>query len=60
MDYPIEFVEMPEHLKGRYQYFTEAKMEKLRKVGYSDNFFTLEEGVKDYVVNYLSKEDQYL
>lgn len=60
LDYPIDFVEMPEHLKGRYQYFTEAKMDKLRKVGYTDKFFTLEEGVKDYVINHLSKEDQYL
>jgi ADP-L-glycero-D-manno-heptose 6-epimerase len=56
----IEFVPMPEDLRGRYQYFTEAKMEKLKKAGYTKRFHTLEEGVADYVNNYLSKEDIYL
>jgi len=56
----VEFVPMPEDLRGRYQYFTEAKMEKARKAGYLDKFYSLEEGVYDYVVNYLSKEDKYL
>ncbi len=56
----IEFVPMPEDLRGRYQYFTEASMNKLKKAGYKKEFYTLEEGVKDYVVNYLSKEDPYL
>jgi ADP-L-glycero-D-manno-heptose 6-epimerase len=35
-------------------------MDKLKKAGYTDEFFTLEEGVKDYVQNYLVKEDSYL
>ena len=56
----IEFVPMPEDLRGRYQYFTEARMEKLKKAGYTKRFHTLEEGVADYVINYLSKEDIYL
>ncbi|MGL4687223.1 MAG: ADP-glyceromanno-heptose 6-epimerase [Fusobacteriaceae bacterium] len=56
----IEFVPMPEDLRGRYQYFTEASMNKLKKSGYKKEFYTLEEGIKDYVVNYLSKEDPYL
>ncbi|SJZ97287.1 ADP-L-glycero-D-manno-heptose 6-epimerase [Cetobacterium ceti] len=55
----IEFVPMPEDLRGKYQYFTEASMEKLKKAGYTKKFYTLEEGVKDYV-EYLSKEDRYL
>lgn len=56
----IEFVPMPMDLRGKYQYFTEAKMEKLIKSGYTQKFYTLEEGVKDYVQNYLAKEDSYL
>ena len=56
----IKFVDMPEDLRGKYQYFTEAKMEKLKKAGYKNSFTSLEEGVKDYVQNYLMKEDKYL
>ncbi len=56
----IEFTPMPEDLRGRYQYFTEAAMNKLVKAGYTEKFHTLEEGVKDYVQNYLAKEDSYL
>jgi len=56
----IEYIPMPEDLQGRYQYFTQATMEKLRKAGYKNEFYTLEEGVADYVTNYLSKEDIYL
>ncbi len=51
----IEFKEMPESLKEKYQYYTEANMKKLRSVGYTKEFFSLEDGVKDYVINYLSK-----
>lgn len=49
----IRYVEMPENLKGKYQYYTQAEMEKLRGVGYKDDFCSLEEGVMDYVRNYL-------
>lgn len=49
----IEFIEMPETLRGKYQYFTEAKMDKLRAAGYTAPFATLEEGVKSYVDEYL-------
>ena len=56
----IKFVDMPEDLRGKYQYFTEAKMEKLKKAGYNAGFTSLEEGIKDYVQNYLMKEDKYL
>ncbi|MBS9775944.1 MAG: ADP-glyceromanno-heptose 6-epimerase [Fusobacterium sp.] len=56
----IEFIPMPEDLRGKYQYFTEAKNEKIRKIGYTKKLSTLEEGVYDYVVNYLVKEDSYL
>lgn len=49
----IEFIDMPEHLKGKYQYFTEAETTKLRAAGYTKSFTSLEDGVADYVQNYL-------
>ena len=49
----IEYMEMPEVLRGRYQYFTQADMGKLRKVGYAKAFTSLENAVKDYC-GYLS------
>jgi len=52
----IEYIDMPEHLRDKYQYFTEAKIDKLRNVGYNLPFRTLESGVDDYVKNYLYKE----
>ena len=51
----ITFVPTPVDIRDKYQYFTEAKMEKLNKIGYHKPFSTLEEGVEDYVKNYLSK-----
>lgn len=53
----IEYIEMPEHLRTRYQYHTEADM-AWRKTG--KGFMSLEEGIKDYVQNYLTQEDPYL
>lgn len=50
----IEFIDMPEDLRETYQYFTEANMQKLQKAGFTNHFFTLEEGVDDYVRNYLT------
>jgi len=49
----IEFVDTPIDIRDKYQYFTEANMSKLIKTGYSKPFHTLEEGVADYVKNYL-------
>ena len=51
----IRFIEMPETLRPKYQYFTEAKMDKLREAGYREEFYSLEDGVMDYVRNYLAK-----
>ena len=56
----IEFIPMPEDLRGRYQYFTQATMEKLKRAGYTKEFHSLEDGIKDYVQNYMAKEDPYL
>ncbi len=55
----IEFIDTPEDIRESYQYFTEAKMEKLHKAGYTDGFRSLEEGVPEYVTQYLSKERIY-
>ena len=54
MDKPekISFIDMPEALKGKYQYFTQAEMTKLRGVGYARPFTSLEAGVDDYIRNY--------
>jgi ADP-L-glycero-D-manno-heptose 6-epimerase len=55
----IEFVDMPEDIKDKYQYFTEANMAKLRAAGYTEPFSSLEEGVADYVKNYLLPSNNY-
>ena len=52
-DSNIRFIEMPEILRDKYQYFTEAKIDKLRHAGYTNEFFALEDAVKDYVTQYL-------
>jgi ADP-L-glycero-D-manno-heptose 6-epimerase len=49
----IEYIDTPEDIRNKYQYFTEAKMAKLRNIGYSKEFLPLEQGVHDYVKNYL-------
>lgn len=49
----IEFVDMPLDIRENYQYFTEAKMDKLRSIGYDAEFTSLEAGVADYVQHYL-------
>ena len=49
----ISFVPTPEDIREKYQYFTEASMEKLRSIGYSLDFYSLEAGIEDYVKNYL-------
>lgn len=49
----IEWIEIPEDIRDKYQYFTEANMQKLRSIGYSKSFYSLEEGIRDYVQQYL-------
>ena len=53
-DINIEFIDIPEDIRDKYQYFTEANMSKLRSTGYDKDFTSLEDGVADYVKNYLS------
>ncbi len=55
----IVFIDMPEDIREKYQYFTEANMAKLHQSGYTDEFFSLEDGVTDYVRNYLARENYF-
>lgn len=55
----IVFIDMPEDIRDKYQYFTEANMKKIRDAGYHKGFYTLEAGVDDYVRHYL-RTGQYL
>lgn len=52
----IEYIEMPEHLRKKYQYYTQAEMNKLYEAGYTKKFSALEDGVKDYVLNHLHED----
>ena len=52
----ISFIDTPADIREKYQYFTEANMEKLRSIGYTNEFISLEDGVKDYVQGYLMKD----
>ncbi|MGD9772393.1 MAG: ADP-glyceromanno-heptose 6-epimerase [Parabacteroides sp.] len=52
----IEYIDMPESIRAKYQYFTEADINKLRSVGYEEAFHDLEKGTEDYINNYLEKE----
>lgn len=55
----IEFIDIPEDIRDKYQYFTEADMKKLRSIGYQKKFTSLEEGVNDYITNYLKEHKFY-
>ena len=55
----ISFIDTPEDIRDKYQYFTEASMEKVRSTGFKDTFTSLEEGIKDYVQNYLILNKTY-
>lgn len=56
----IDYIPMPDHLLGKYQNFTQANMQRLRESGYTKEFTSLEDGVTDYVQNYLMQADSYL
>jgi ADP-L-glycero-D-manno-heptose 6-epimerase len=60
MEPSLEYIDMPDVLKGQYQYFTEARMEKLKAAGYTTPFRSLEEGIKDYVQEHLEKGISFL
>jgi ADP-L-glycero-D-manno-heptose 6-epimerase len=54
----INYVDMPESIRHQYQYFTEAPMGKLRLSGYAEEFSSIEDGIRDYILNHLMKRDQ--
>jgi len=55
----IKFIDTPIDIRDKYQYFTEANMNKIRSIGYDQPFHTLEQGIHDYVKNYLVPERYY-
>jgi ADP-L-glycero-D-manno-heptose 6-epimerase len=55
----IQYIDMPEDISDTYQYYTQAEMQKIKKAGYEQKMFSLEEGVDNYVRNYLSKTQFY-
>ena len=55
----VEFIDMPQALRGQYQNFTEAPMARLRAAGYAGSFTGLEDGVRRYVREYLEAPNLY-
>jgi len=55
----ISYIDTPEDIRDKYQYFTQANMQKLKAVGYTKQFTNLESGVKDYVQHYLIDKNYY-
>ncbi len=55
----VEYIDMPEDIRDKYQYFTEADIAKLRSIGYNLPLYTLEQGVSDYVQGYLAGNVYY-
>jgi ADP-L-glycero-D-manno-heptose 6-epimerase len=55
----IQYVDMPAEIRGSYQYFTESRVENLRKAGYNAGFTPLETAVDQYVKGFLDRPDRY-
>jgi ADP-L-glycero-D-manno-heptose 6-epimerase len=55
----VEFVDTPADIRDKYQYFTQANMNKLRSIGYQKHFHSLEDGIEDYVKGYLLERKYY-
>ncbi|MEJ0044212.1 MAG: ADP-glyceromanno-heptose 6-epimerase [Rhizomicrobium sp.] len=56
----IEYIDMPEHLKAKYQYYTQANMDRLRAAGYKGQFTPLETAVERYIRGFLATEDRFV
>lgn len=52
----IEWIDVPESIRQQYQYFTEAKIDHLKKQGLSSPQWGLEQGIQDYIINYLQQD----
>ena len=59
LELKIEYIDMPENIRGQYQYFTQAKVDNLLRAGYNAGFTSLEDGVTRYVKNFLDTADRY-
>lgn len=55
----VEWIDIPEEIRDRYQYFTQASMDKLRQAGYEAPFASVEQGVREYVERYLATDEPY-
>jgi ADP-L-glycero-D-manno-heptose 6-epimerase len=55
----IEYIDMPQAIRGRYQYFTQASVTNLTRAGFNAGFTSLEDGVRDYVTRFLAADDRY-
>ena len=55
----INYIPTPEDIRDKYQYFTEANMNKLHTEGYNEKFYSLEEGIEDYIRHYLKPSTYY-
>ena len=55
----IEYVDMPDNIRGQYQYFTQAKVDNLLHAGYNAGFISLEDGITNYVTKFLNTADRY-
>jgi ADP-L-glycero-D-manno-heptose 6-epimerase len=51
----IRFIDIPESIRTKYQYCTRAEITKLRAAGFQDQFVSVEDGVRDYMQNYLQR-----
>jgi len=55
----IDYIPMPTSIRDKYQYFTQANMDRLREAGYPGQMTPLEDGIGDYVGSYLNTADPY-
>jgi ADP-L-glycero-D-manno-heptose 6-epimerase len=55
----IEYIDMPEAIRGSYQYFTEADVDRLQRAGYNGGFIALEDAVETYVKSFLDRPDPF-
>ena len=58
-EYSISYIDIPNDIRDTYQYYTRAKISKLRNIGYKEKFYSLEEGVTEYVQEYLLEKKYY-
>jgi ADP-L-glycero-D-manno-heptose 6-epimerase len=55
----IQYVDMPEQIRGSYQYFTQSEVDRLRRAGYNGGFTALEDAVDAYVKGFLDRADRF-